>query len=84
VAQARRGQWNMRLAAFRFPLLVTHESGHSVADYEDQHQRQRASENHHAQRRNLIEGEPTFAAGGNSNITFLPLNDGVKARWKVT
>jgi hypothetical protein len=74
----------MRLAAYRFPLLVTRESGHSVADDDDQHQRRRASENRPAQRRNLIEDEPTFAAGDNSSITFLPLNDGVKARWKVT
>jgi hypothetical protein len=51
---------------------------------DDQHQRQRASENHPAQRRNLIEGEPTFSAGDNLSITFLPLNDGVKVRWKVT
>jgi hypothetical protein len=74
----------MRLAAHRFPLLVTHESGHSVADDDDQHQRRRASENHPAQRQNLIEGEPNFAADDNSSITFLPVNDGVKARWKVT
>jgi hypothetical protein len=50
------------LAAFRFSLLVAHESGHSVAADDDQHQRQLVSANHPAQQRNLIDGESTFAA----------------------
>lgn len=32
----------------------------------------------------LLDGQPTFAAGDNSSNDFLPLNDGVNGGWKVT
>jgi hypothetical protein len=65
------------------PLLVAHESGHSVAANDDQHQRQLVSANHPAQQRNLIDGEPTFAAGRQFEYHVLPINDGVNALSKV-